>query len=1050
MAQYRFGEDGSFFIEGYDKAPPFASFLPGIAGVGGVPMWAFYVNRGQAMGSFGVRDKDGAVMEFFPANTMYRNVERQGFRTFVRRGGKAHELFSSVSGGGCERTMVIRMNSLRIEETNNALGLRAAVTYFTVPGEGYAALARRLEIEGLGADGGEIEVLDGLPQILPYGVTNSAYQSASNLMRAWFEVRNAEQGAACYKVRASTGDSAEVSEVGACNFFLAFSAESRGLIPPIYDMGVLFGQNTALSRPDGWDCPLEELMQRKQIAENKVSGGFAGARVSLGKRFALYTIIGHAPGVEFVNARKARFTPEFAERKLAEAEALAESLVGSVYTKTAEPLFDRYIAQCGLDNLLRGGHPLIFRGGAENAVYHVFSRKHGDLEREYNFFSLEPGYYSQGNGNYRDVCQNRRNDVFLNPEVGDFNVRQFASLLQADGYNPLFVKGCSFAMDPQALPELLAAAGDCRGELDKLLRGRYTPGTLMAFALAHPDAPGSSPEDFVARVLARSRQEFEAEYGEGYWSDHWTYLMDLVDSYLAVFPDRKERFLFEDNSYRFFHSPVFVLPRADKYVDAGGKIRQYGSVLEEGGAKQTRWLRTKGGEGDIYETCLFSKLAVLALVKFASLDPQGMGVEMEGGRPGWNDAMNGLPGLFGSGLGETAELRRLVAFLIGACEECGGDALLFAEAAELLDGVERLLDEALGGTLGDFEYWDRVSALREEYREKTRRGIGGREVSVAAAALLRVFRKFADRLEAGMAKAFALGGGVYPTYFSWEAVRHEAIDGRRNPVNGYPCVRVKGFACRPLPLFLEGPARAMKAMKDAGAAARLYEKVRSGGIYDRALGMYKTSEPLEGTSAEVGRLMAFTPGWLERESVFVHMEYKYLYAMLKAGLHEQFFRDMRTALVPFMRPEAYGRSTLENSTFIASSVNPDESVRGRGFVARLSGSTAEMLSMWFVMMTGGEPLTVEGGGLTLRLRPILPGWLFGKDGKVSFRFLGGALVTYVNPERRDTFGEDGARPARSTLFSKSGEAVETGADIGAPYAEKARDGEISRIEVYLS
>ena len=30
---------------------------------------------------------------------------------------------------------------------------------------------------------------------------------------------------------------------------------------------------------------------------------------------------------------------------------------------------------------------------------------------------------------------------------------------------------------------------------------------------------------------------------------------------------------------------------------------------------------------------------------FSSLDQSGFGVEMEGGKPGWNDAMNGLPGL---------------------------------------------------------------------------------------------------------------------------------------------------------------------------------------------------------------------------------------------------------------------------------------------------------------------------------------------------------------------------------------------------------------------
>ena len=52
-------------------------------------------------------------------------------------------------------------------------------------------------------------------------------------------------------------------------------------------------------------------------------------------------------------------------------------------------------------------------------------------------------------------------------------------------------------------------------------------------------------------------------------------------------------------------------------------------------------------------------MITLALSKFAQLDVDGMGVEMEGGKPGWNDAMNGLPGLFGSGTPETFELKRL-------------------------------------------------------------------------------------------------------------------------------------------------------------------------------------------------------------------------------------------------------------------------------------------------------------------------------------------------------------------------------------------------------
>jgi len=47
-------------------------------------------------------------------------------------------------------------------------------------------------------------------------------------------------------------------------------------------------------------------------------------------------------------------------------------------------------------------------------VYHIYGRRHGDLERDYNAFYLPAEFYSQGNASYRDVNQNRRCDVLLN------------------------------------------------------------------------------------------------------------------------------------------------------------------------------------------------------------------------------------------------------------------------------------------------------------------------------------------------------------------------------------------------------------------------------------------------------------------------------------------------------------------------------------------------------------------------------------------------------------------------------------------------------------
>ena len=60
-----FDSDGRFVLRDFDARKPFASFLPGIGGEWGVPMWAFYVNRGQGVAAFGVENKDGEVGIYF-------------------------------------------------------------------------------------------------------------------------------------------------------------------------------------------------------------------------------------------------------------------------------------------------------------------------------------------------------------------------------------------------------------------------------------------------------------------------------------------------------------------------------------------------------------------------------------------------------------------------------------------------------------------------------------------------------------------------------------------------------------------------------------------------------------------------------------------------------------------------------------------------------------------------------------------------------------------------------------------------------------------------
>ena len=212
-------------------------------------------------------------------------------------------------------------------------------------------------------------------------------------------------------------------------------------------------------------------------------------------------------------------------------------------------------------------------------------------------------------------------------------------------------------------------------------------------------------------------------------------------------------------------------------------------------------------------------------------------------------------------------------------------------------------------------------------------------------------------------------------------------------------------------------------------------------------------------------------GWLENESVFLHMEYKFLLALLKQGLTEPFFTDIKTALVAFQDPKVYGRSIFENSSFIVSGACLDKRLHGTGCIARLSGSTSEFLEMWLVMNVGTEPFFIdEKGELSLRFCPTLPNWLFtekeihatvlmpdGKRVKVflpkdsyAFMFLGRTLVTYHNPRRKPTYGHHRAIVKRISFQNEKGQFVMQNGDVlGAPYARMVREGHIQRLDVEL-
>ncbi len=936
-------------IKDYQRKAPFTSFLPGISGIFGKPLWTFYANRGQLMVSFGVNNKDGAIMEFFPAIAGYMYEKVNGFKTFVKIDDSFYSFFSEPNEN---QQMHIFKDKVMIEEFNKELNLSVTITYFTLPNEPISALARRVVIKNLNNDKRNIELLDGLTQILPSGIDYGGYKAVSNLLQSWMEVVF-EENYAFYKLRGSTSDSPLVVEVTNGNFFMSQINGKKAKL--VADIKKVFDYDYSYQMPHGF---IKGMNLSEQVTVNQVPSAFSYYKGKIEEEIVVESLFGYVDNAKDLD--HLAFNKDYLTKKEEENFNLIEDVTNELQITTANQDYDNYMQQNLLDNLLRGGRPISFNTLSGKVNYHLYSRKHGDPERDYNFFVIEPTYFSQGNGNFRDVLQNRRNDNFFYKDLESFNIKHFYSLIQADGYNPLAIEGIKFIY-----------YGKANEILKDILNKPFTPGVVVQELINKGYSKEESLNE-LKQIMANSEVSYQAIFGEGFWQDHFTYLYDLIENYLRIYPDYEEKLLFDEFDYLFFTSPVDVKPRKDKSYLNNNKVRQYDALRWK--EDKSRWLEI---DGKPVKVNLASKILTLILNKYGLLDPKSIGIMYEAEKPGWNDALNGLPGLFGSGISEMIELLRITSYFKESLDKYKKDNLT------ILSGLDKLMDNYLKED--GFDFVKRIEAV-ELYRENIENQ-SLKEVSIEK--IKEVINKIFNILQKAFEKAQHLSD-IIPTYLTYDVTEYKKLN--QTGFQNYQMVMPLKYEINPVKPFLEAPARSLKILSEDKAKS-LYEKVKETELYDQKLKCYKTSVSLDEHTNELGRIRAFTKGWLERESNFLHMTYKYLYGLLKAGLYDTYYKEIYNNYTAFMDIEVYKRNPYENSSFIATSNNPDYKNHGRGFVARLSGSTAEALSMYTYMFFGKQPFVYDNG-LKMVFKPILDKNLF-KDNKVICKFYN-TTITYIN------------------------------------------------------
>ncbi len=1093
---YSLNDSGEFVITDYNSAKLFSSFFPGVAGQDGIPMWTFYVNRGQCICSMGIQDKEHAIMEYLPANRAYQLASTQGFRTFIKPLNSELSYYEPFQKQFREtpvkrtQRMTIAASSLTLEEVNETLGLTFTVGYSNVPQDDYAGLIRTLRITNNRAEPITLQGLDGLPLVVPYGVDNASLKFTRRLVEAFVEVVNYEQKAPLFRGKVEPVDRPEVVRIKQGNFYLGFErdGDQNRLVTPIVDPVRIFGCQSDYSYPERFLNVSAEEVLSNQILENRLpcAMGMFAATIEPGENYTYTSIIGHVASIESLNSMLPRITGKsYVSAKKQEDRELIEKLTQGNFICSQEPLLDLYTRQNYLDNGLRGGFPVTLGGAGNSTAFYLYSRKHGDLERDYNHFSLSPSNYSQGNGNFRDVNQNRRNDLFFNPDVRDDNVVHFYNLIQLDGFNPLVIKEVYFSPnDHGKLDTLLSSwiAIENVKSARAFFAAPFTPGSVMSWLQGQNISLQGTSDAFLGSLIGICDRICETEHGEGFWTDHWTYNLDLLENYSALYPEEMYDLLFNKQIFTFYDNSHRVEPRDEKYVLWNGNAMQLNAVVLDAEKEQLinsrsenrNMVRTAQGLGEIYRTTLACKILSLIVNKLASLDPEGVGVEMEADKPNWYDALNGLPGILGSSISETLEIKRSILFLqtiIATLDNKGMQLLIYEELSDFFDVVNSLFKE----TISPFDFWDHATAAKEKFRAATRLGVSGKEVVIPLHSLQDFFNSSLEKLELGIAKAWNREEGILSTYFVNEVVDYTVIklvDGNtKKNAKGMPCYRAAAFRQAHLPLFLEGPVHYLRTQPEHSTVCKLVQKIKGSALFDTKLNMYKVNAPLESQPMEIGRARVFSPGWFENESIWLHMEYKYSLELLRNELYDEFFQDFKNVFVPFFNPSVYGRSILENSSFIVSSGNPDSSLHGNGFVARLSGATAEFIQIILLMTVGKQPFTISHGKeLQLDFKPVLPGWLFTQKVRTSrlfregcwqdvefsantfsFMFLGSILVTYNNPTRINTFGTASASPISWTIEGLDGktQTYQTSV-IKGKKAEEIRSRKVRSIRIDLA
>lgn len=836
-----------YLIENYDQMQPFFISL-----ASDTDLWMYISSTGGL--TCGRRNPEQVLFPYYTDDKVTENYEHTGPKTLIRLLSTPNspllstlnsqlstivwEPFSDRYLGlyNIRRTIAksVTGNKLLFIEQNLDLGLTFSYEWAAADRFGWV---RRAMLHNDTARPIEVELLDGLQNVMPSGVEQKTQNVFSTLVDAYKKTEQvADTGMVLFRMEAILVDRAEPSESLRCN--------------SIYTLGLQNAEYLTSSRQ------LDAFRKGEPIAAEPESKGVRGATfahikqtLNAGESRTWYNICDVMQDAAQVRS-SLRFMQQSdaaaqVETAIAQATATLRAIVGQndgIQYTADEAGMARHFANT-LFNTMRGGfycdnytidgaafakHIATFNralaeqyrgflGGLPEKIAYsrleelvlaqqdhqlhrlfmeylplTFSRRHGDPSRPWNLFDIRVNDKDgkrliSYQGNWRDIFQNWEALSISYPDYVNGIIAKFFNATTVDGYNPY--KITSEGIDWEVI---------------------------------EPENPWSNI---------------------GYWGDHQIiYLCRLLELSFAHDPEAlhsmlgNREFAFANVPYRFrSYDEIVATPKDSIYFDTNLHKRIFALLPTYG--QDARLVLDKDKHSQPLLVTFTEKILITLLAKLSNFIPEA-GIWMNTLRPEWNDANNALVG-YGASMVTLCYIRRFVSFLerlytgVDASYALSKEVVVFLR--DILSAFAAHDAECAGNDLSFTDesrrtFIDTVGRAGETYRNAVYAGHSGDKVELSTGLLLQFLTKVQTYIDASIA-VNKRQDGLYHAYnlISFNYSLHSTINSQLSTSINYQLSTVH---ITPLYEMLEGQVAVLSAgVLTPAEAADLLDAMRQSALY---------------------------------------------------------------------------------------------------------------------------------------------------------------------------------------------------------------------------